>query len=255
MPNDDDWSRSPTAAGELEAWSGGPSTCWSPSADVGTPTLASYPSLEPLRGVVTKRAVIRPVMLGRAAGLRHHPADADGCPPPRHRSTMSPSSDLAVHRVERPMGRPWEAAQFRRRFFDQEEDLTPDLAEIADRGDINIMFVPRTPSRYYEYAPLYHLLPRDTCERFGLPLLGEGNGRSGSSVRTCRSTCRSISWIGWLGLGPRRCGGTWTPGLELQPSETPSPSGFWPTTSTTGSRRLLLSSRRHCAAFRLSSAR
>ena len=67
----------------------------------------------------------------------------------------------------------WEAAQFRRRFFD-ENDLTPDLAKIADRGDFNIILVPRTQSRLYEYAPLYHLLSRSTCERFGLPLLGRG---------------------------------------------------------------------------------
>jgi hypothetical protein len=40
----------------------------------------------------------------------------------------------------------WEAGQYRRRFFD-EEQLTPDLECIADRGDLNIIFVPRTPSR------------------------------------------------------------------------------------------------------------
>ena len=64
----------------------------------------------------------------------------------------------------------WESAQFRRRFFDENE-LTPDLMGIADRGDCNIVFVPRTPSRYYEYAPLFHLIKRSTLERFGLPLL------------------------------------------------------------------------------------
>jgi hypothetical protein len=67
----------------------------------------------------------------------------------------------------------WEVAQFRRRFFDDEE-LPADLARIADRGDFNIILVPRTASRFYEYAPLYHLLDRATCERFGLPLLGLG---------------------------------------------------------------------------------
>lgn len=67
----------------------------------------------------------------------------------------------------------WEAAQFRRRFF-SEEQLPPQLREIADRGDVNVMFVPRTASRYYEYAPLFHLLPRAIVERHGLPLLRAG---------------------------------------------------------------------------------
>lgn len=68
----------------------------------------------------------------------------------------------------------WEAGHFRRRFFD-EDDLTSDLRRIADRGDLNIIFVPRTQSRYYEYAPLFHLLTRRTVEHFGLPLLRAGH--------------------------------------------------------------------------------
>lgn len=64
----------------------------------------------------------------------------------------------------------WEAGQFRRRFFDEEE-LPKTLATIADQGDVNISLVPRTSSRYFEFAPLYHLLPKATLERFGLPLL------------------------------------------------------------------------------------
>ena len=67
----------------------------------------------------------------------------------------------------------WEAGQYRRRFLD-DQDLTADLERIADRGDFNIIFVPRTSSRYYEYAPLFHLLSRRTAERFGLPLLRAG---------------------------------------------------------------------------------
>jgi hypothetical protein len=67
----------------------------------------------------------------------------------------------------------WESAQFRRRYFDDGE-LPPYMAAIADKGDLNVVFVPRTGSRYEEYAPLYHLLPRATLERFGLPLLRGG---------------------------------------------------------------------------------
>ncbi len=67
----------------------------------------------------------------------------------------------------------WEAGQFRRRMF-SEEELPVELRKVADSGDINVVFVPRTRSRYHEYAPLFHLLPRTTVERFGLPLLRSG---------------------------------------------------------------------------------
>src|SRR5688572_2799569 len=43
------------------------------------------------------------------------------------------------------------------------------MAKIADLGDINVTFVPRTRSRYFEYAPLLHLLPRRVLDTFGLP--------------------------------------------------------------------------------------
>ncbi|MGH3303197.1 MAG: hypothetical protein ACRDOK_16255 [Streptosporangiaceae bacterium] len=64
----------------------------------------------------------------------------------------------------------WEAAQFRRRFFAADQ-IPAELREIADRGDVNVMFVPRTTSRYYEYAPLFHLLSQAQVLRHGLPLL------------------------------------------------------------------------------------
>jgi hypothetical protein len=67
----------------------------------------------------------------------------------------------------------WEAAQFRRRFF-SDEQLPAELREVADRGDVNVVFVPRTATRYHEYAPLFHLLPRSAVERHGLPLLRGG---------------------------------------------------------------------------------
>jgi hypothetical protein len=67
----------------------------------------------------------------------------------------------------------WEAAQYRRRFFDLGE-LPAQMARIADLGDVNVVFVPRTRSRYHEYAPLLHLLPRRVLLRFGLPLLRGG---------------------------------------------------------------------------------
>ncbi|MEU8346628.1 sigma-70 family RNA polymerase sigma factor [Spirillospora sp. NPDC048832] len=68
----------------------------------------------------------------------------------------------------------WEAAQLRRRFF-AEDDLPPVMHQVADRGDVNVVFLPRTDSRYYEYAPLFHLLPHSTLQRHGLPSLRCGN--------------------------------------------------------------------------------
>lgn len=67
----------------------------------------------------------------------------------------------------------WESAQFRRRFF-AEEDLPKSIWRFAELGDINVQFVPRTKSRYFEYAVFAHLLPKSTLERFGLPLLRAG---------------------------------------------------------------------------------
>jgi hypothetical protein len=67
----------------------------------------------------------------------------------------------------------WEAAQYRRRFFDM-DDLPEPMAAIADLGDVNVTFVPRTRSRYFEYAPLVHLLPKRVVDRFGLPVLRAG---------------------------------------------------------------------------------
>jgi hypothetical protein len=40
----------------------------------------------------------------------------------------------------------WEAAQLRRRFF-AKDDLPPVMYQVADRGDVNVVFVPRTDTR------------------------------------------------------------------------------------------------------------
>jgi len=48
------------------------------------------------------------------------------------------------------------------------------LRKVADQGDVNVVFVPRTATRYYEYSPLFHLLSRSQAERHGLPLLRAG---------------------------------------------------------------------------------
>jgi len=91
----------------------------------------------------------------------------------RLRTGRRDDRDIAVEVAVSQWNMLWEAAQFRRRFFG-EDDLPAKLHEIVDRGDVNVVFVPRTLSRYYEYAPLFHLLSRGTAERYGLPLLHGG---------------------------------------------------------------------------------
>ncbi|WP_233438411.1 sigma-70 family RNA polymerase sigma factor [Actinokineospora spheciospongiae] len=67
----------------------------------------------------------------------------------------------------------WEAAQYRGLLVGADE-LPVELRRVAGSGDANVMFIPRTRTRYHEYAPLFHLLPRRAVERHGLPLLGSG---------------------------------------------------------------------------------
>ena len=57
-----------------------------------------------------------------------------------------------------------QAGQFRRRFCDPDE-LPEPLAKLAELGDRNIQFVPKTRSKYFEYATLLQLLPASTLER------------------------------------------------------------------------------------------
>lgn len=155
----DDRDREPTPA-EIESWERE-----EVFATGERTTAEEFPRLWNMSVGFTKRAIVRPVVAEPPEYV------TITLPQPRMREgDESLRRSLAVNEWNRL----WEAAQFRRRFFDDESDLTPDLAKIADRGDLNIVFVPRTRSRYYEYAPLYHLLNRSTCERFGLPLLGRG---------------------------------------------------------------------------------
>ena len=157
MITDDD-DREPTPA-EIESWERE-----AVFAREEQTTAEEFPRLWNVSVGFTKRAIVRPRI--------PQPPEYVTITMSRPRSREDDESlrrSLAVHEWNQL----WEAAQFRRRFFD-ENDLTPNLAKIADRGDFNIILVPRTQSRYYEYAPLYHLLDRSTCERFGLPLLGRG---------------------------------------------------------------------------------
>ena len=99
----------------------------------------------------------------------------------------------------------WEAAQYRRRIF-SEEQLPLQLREIADRGDVNVVFVPKTACRYYEYAPLFHLLPRSS-RAMACRSCAAGNGRfslSAGSTATSLRTSKHVSNV----HGLTRYGGT-----------------------------------------------
>lgn len=126
-----------------------------PEADA---TAEEFPSLTNLSAGFMFGGVIRPT----------EPAPAEYVTLPR-----PASMDLEMVGAVGRWNMLWEAAQFRRRFFDLDEMPEP-MARIADLGDVNVTFVPRTRSRYFEYAPLVHLLPQRVLRMFGLPLLRRG---------------------------------------------------------------------------------
>lgn len=145
--------REPTAA-EMLAWRR--EAVFLPEADA-TPEM--FPYLRNLSAAFMYGAVVRP--------LEPDPPEYVTLPIERPSTT---ELQLALSQWNTL----WEAGQFRRRFFDM-DDLPEPLATIADLGDVNVTFVPRTRSRFFEYEPLVHLLPRQVLDRFGLPLLRRGH--------------------------------------------------------------------------------
>lgn len=120
-----------------------------------------FPRLFNISTGMTFNAVIR--------ALSPQPPEYVTIPMPFDLSDQSASLLVAVTRWNML----WETAQFRRRLF-SEDELPALVRDVADRGDVNVMFIPRTRSRYHEYAPLYHLLPKAMLARHGLPLLRGG---------------------------------------------------------------------------------
>jgi len=116
-----------------------------------------YPRLNNLSSGFMYRGMIRPV----------EPT------PPKYVAVRMPEGSLEWSGAVAQWNMLWEAAQYRRRMMD-EDALLPQLAKLADLGDLNLTLVPRTRSRYFEYSGLVHLLPKATLERFGLPLLRSG---------------------------------------------------------------------------------
>lgn len=146
-----DDEREPTAA-EHEAWQR--ANTFLPADEA---TSEAFPSLRNISAGMLFGGVIRPVepeLPDYVAIEMDHP-------------------DLEMAGVVGRWNMLWEAGQFRRRFFDEDEMPAP-IAKLADLGDINTILVPRSASRYFEYEPLYHLLAKSTLDRFGLPLLRGG---------------------------------------------------------------------------------
>ena len=50
------------------------------------------------------------------------------------------------------------------------------MAKIADLGDVNVTFVPRTRARYFAYAPLLHLLPKPLLRGGQWPFMADRAG-------------------------------------------------------------------------------
>lgn len=79
----------------------------------------------------------------------------------------------------------WESAQFRRRFFhdgtDSDNRLPADPARIVEIGDRNIVFIPRTETRDYDYAPPSTCSPARLSTDSGCQCCAAGSGRSGRS--------------------------------------------------------------------------
>jgi hypothetical protein len=146
-----DEDREPTAA-DIQAWQR--DGLFLPEDQA---TDDDYPQLHNLSAGMIFAGVIRPLQ----------PAPAEYVAIPMERPSMALAAQVGQWNTL------WEAAQFRRRFFNADE-LPEPMARIADLGDVNAILVPRTQSRYFEHAPLFHLLPKTTLDRFGLPALRRG---------------------------------------------------------------------------------
>jgi hypothetical protein len=146
-----DDEREPTAA-EVLAWR--EQDVLLPDADA---TPEAYPRLTNISAAFMYSGVVRPVQPA--------PAEYAALPMPRH--------DTKTLVAVAQWNMLWEAAQYRRRFFDT-DDIPEPMAAIAELGDVNVTFVPRSATRYFEYAPLLHLLPKRALTRFGLPTLRGG---------------------------------------------------------------------------------
>jgi len=73
-------------------------------------------------------------------------------------------------------GMTWEAAQLRLNLVSELHGLPDELTWLQNHAEENIYLLPEGGpiSKYYAYCPLYHLLPQQLLESYGLPLLKGG---------------------------------------------------------------------------------
>jgi hypothetical protein len=88
------------------------------------------------------------------------------------------------------------------------DDLPEQMAKIADIGDVNVTFVRRTRARYFECAPLFHLLPKRVLDLFGLPLLRGSQWPSWPTGLASTTSCHTDFEAGSPAPGRGRCGRT-----------------------------------------------
>lgn len=102
----------------------------------------------------------------------------------------------------------WESAQYRRRHFGQ-DDLPESRYAIADRGDINVMFVPRTPAGTTNMRGSTTCCPgpRSTVTAFRSYVAA--SGLTWATPVSGTDSCPTTSTRGWVGRGRRPSGGTW----------------------------------------------
>lgn len=104
----------------------------------------------------------------------------------------------------------WESAQFRRRYFDEDE-LPPEVGEIADRGDVNVAFVQgqrrdTTSTRRCITCCHGHRHSGTVC-RLSVP----GSGRTWAVTAIRTGTCRLTSVPVCRGRGHQPFGGISAP--------------------------------------------
>lgn len=98
------------------------------------------------------------------------PANSTG--PPEYVYVRCGKRDLALRGVVGEWTMSWESGHWRP---DLRADLPASLQWLGGRESLNIRLVPWDgTTKYPAHAGLFHLLPRSTLERFGLPLLRRG---------------------------------------------------------------------------------
>jgi len=114
-----------------------------------------------------------PRLEGISKIVRHDPFAVRAMEPADPEYVTVPLSDARTALAVAVWNSQWEAAQLRPLVLG-DNALAASMHKVVDRRDVNVIFVPRTASRYYEYAPLFHLLPRAALERHDLPLMPPG---------------------------------------------------------------------------------